>query len=70
MKKLKLRILEKKKNGKWIRCQMKELRKGDLFRMFEPDDLERVRSGRRSVFKCLKDPKKIVGGIWSIETDG
>jgi hypothetical protein len=32
-----LRIVEKYENEQWVRCQMKELREGDVFHMFDKE---------------------------------
>jgi hypothetical protein len=42
-----LRIVEKKRNAKWVRCRMNEIRRGDVFRMFndEHDKRRGVRIG-------------------------
>lgn len=76
---MEMRIVERRigVGNRWVRCRMRDLRKGDRFRMFEKDG-ERVRSGRRSVFLCLSNPyqttRKVAGEskrkrVWTVDTD-
>lgn len=37
-----LRIVEVYREGAWVVCRLHDVRKGDCFRMFEPDDLSSV----------------------------
>ena len=37
-----LRTVEKRLNDTWFRCDMKDMRTGDVFRMFNPGESERV----------------------------
>lgn len=80
MTRIELRIVERRigVGNRWVQCRMKDLHKGDFFRMFESEGAkERIRVGRRSVFKCMSEPYRmpafvdgeVLNGIWGVETD-
>jgi hypothetical protein len=50
-------------HGGWLRVEFKDLRKGDVFRLFEPNgkpDIEE--DGRPQVCVALSDPEPAEGG--------
>ena len=51
----------------WIDIKFKELKIGDMFRMFEPSG-EPVDGGR--VDKVINGPYLNAKGIWTVDTDG
>lgn len=66
--KKKLRIVQVYRKKKWITVRMKELKVDDKFRMFETNN-ERVRHGRRSVWKVIKEPKQLKNGVCEITAE-
>lgn len=51
-----LRVVEKKDGTDWIRCRLAEIKKGDIFRMFEDD--EPVIFNSKTEFIALSDADK------------
>jgi len=60
-----LRRVEVLKKGNWIRCELSDLKKGNVFRMFESDGTP-VAGGKQ--FTALSDPY-VDNGIWTIKVD-
>ena len=52
------RIVEVHRGDGWQRCAFEDLRKGDFFRLYEPDG-ERVRDGASDTWIATTDPKKV-----------
>ena len=57
------RIVEVHRGNGWQRCAFEDLRKGDVFRLFEPDG-ERVRDGSSDAWIATSDPKKVFDRSW------
>ena len=48
----------------WRYCTFADLRKGDIFELFEPDEVTSI--GR---FEALADPEQNERGVWGVEAD-
>jgi hypothetical protein len=66
----KRRIVQKKVDEDWQDCQMKDLRKGDIFRMFDTKNSDRVGD---SDFKAIENPQLGINekypDVWGIKAD-
>jgi hypothetical protein len=51
----------------WKQVKFKNLKRGDVFRMFEPTGELVIASGHTKFFKAVSDPYKNTHGIWTIE---
>ena len=63
------RKIEVSRDDKWVEVQMKDIRKGEKFRMFEPDGKPVVGQGEfkgKTVFKAEEDPYE-VDGTWGVK---
>lgn len=64
-----IRLVERKKGSKWLIIRMEEVRKGDTFRLTEPDGTP-VKVGRKRNFIALGDAFKDPNlGTWAVEAD-
>lgn len=50
-----LRKVEVFRNNQWRRCRLNEVKSGEQFRMFEPDDMSPVVLDGKSEFIALSD---------------
>jgi len=53
----KLRLVERLDNGSWKKIRMSEIRLGDIFRLSEPDNGEKV----GSLWKATEDASVVAG---------
>lgn len=62
-----LRRVEKKTGAGWIETEMKDLIKGDVFRMFDPPDWTIVAAGEQTEFIANGDPFLNKDKIWAVD---
>lgn len=60
-----IRKIEKLENDEWVECKMKDLKKGNKFRLY--DDEKPVIVGGESVFDAIGDPYLNEIDEWEIE---
>lgn len=58
------RTIEKRECGMWIRCPMKNLKKGNWFRIFEPNGY------LVGEFVADSNARQESDGVWIVEVDG
>lgn len=62
------RYAEVLREGKWLECTMKDLKAGDIFRVFEPDGTPLEANGKTEfVADCDAFPNNTIPGTWAIE---
>ena len=65
------RVIERLKNENWERCEMSQLIKGDMFRMFEDNGATEIVKDLHGNFmwEALSDPFLDEIGIWGVTVD-
>lgn len=64
-----MRRVEKHVEGNWEATEMKHLKPGDIFRMFEPDGspvIQETKNDRLDQWMAKSRPFKNINGIWEI----
>ena len=68
MNKLQCRTVHIKINNKWISSHISEIKQGDIFRMFEPDNGDKVVDAKgRSEFVAFSDARINEDGEWTVD---
>lgn len=63
-----LRKVEVKTTNGWTRTEMKHLKPGDMFRMFEPDDTQVYDKKRGTEFKVIGKPY-FKNNVWGVNCE-
>ena len=69
MKKIQFRKTQKMVNGNWIGCEFEELKKGDRFRLFEPDGTLVRDKESNYLFLATSNPWSVGHGNYSIASE-
>ena len=67
--KTELRTVEIKKNDKWNLTHMKDIKKGDVFRLFESTN-EPVRVNDKEIFTATENASPTNGATWEVVAVG
>jgi len=60
-------IVEVKRGEKWVRIDFKDLKKGDIFRMFDPDTGEpHIDDKGRTQWEVISEPYITEKGIYAV----
>lgn len=63
-----VRIVYRLDENTWKLTTLQQLVVGDMFKMFEPDDMTPVTHHSKDIFMVTRSPE-LIGGIWGVEVE-